>query len=99
MLQVIPGARHLWQLKTLIYPELIEKSVQINLPTGLIVKEQQRVQFSLSITGEQVLVLLDMTPYAWRASDKVKHLIRTQVFNNLEIDFILVLAQKSLIRS
>lgn len=99
MLQVIPGARHLWQLKTLIYPELIEKSVQINLPTGLIVKEQQRVQFSLSITGEQVLVLLDMTSYAWRASDKVKHLIRTQVFNNLEIDFILVLAQKSLIRS
>lgn len=94
MLQVIPGARHLWQIKALIYPELAEKSVQVNLPTGLTVKEQQRLQFSLSVTGEQALVLLDMTPYAWRASDKVKHLIRSQAFDKLEIDFTLVLAQK-----
>lgn len=95
MLQVIPGARHLWQLKTIIYPELVEKPVQINLPSGLIVKEQQCLQFSLSVTGEQALILLDMTPYAWRASDKVKHLIRTQAFDELEVEFILVLAQKS----
>jgi len=94
MLQVIPGARHLWQIKALIYPELAEKSVQVNLPSGLTVKEQQRLQFSLSVTGEQALVLLDMTPYAWRASDKVKHLIRSQAFDKLEIDFTLVLAQK-----
>jgi len=32
MLQVIPSARHLWQIKALIYPELAEKSVQVNLP-------------------------------------------------------------------
>ncbi|MEL4428208.1 putative RNA methyltransferase [Shewanella mangrovisoli] len=99
MLQVIPGARHLWQIRECIYPELTEKTPQINLPSGLIVKEQQQLQFSLSVTGEQALVLLDMTPYAWRASEQVKHLIRTKAFDVLEIDFVLVLAQKSLIES
>ncbi len=95
MLQVLPGARHLWQIKEYLYPELAEKTVQINLPAELSLIETQRLQFTLSVTGELALTLLDMAPYAWRASDKAKHLIRAHNFESLEVDFILVLAQKA----
>lgn len=95
MLLVLPGPRHLWQLKEYIYPDLMEKSVQINLPSGLLLKETQSLSFNLSVTGEQALTLLDMSPYAWRATDKMKHHIQANHFESLEIDFVLVLAQKS----
>ncbi|MCL1090558.1 SAM-dependent methyltransferase [Shewanella profunda] len=96
MLLVLPGARHLWQLKQYIYSDLAEKTVQINLPSELLIKETQTLRFTLSVTGEQALTLLDMTPFAWRATDKMKHNIQASYFDSLEIDFILVLAQKCL---
>ncbi|AVV83319.1 MULTISPECIES: putative RNA methyltransferase [Shewanella] len=96
MLLVLPGARHLWQLKEYIYPDLAEKTVQINLPSGLLIIETQTLHFTLSVTGEQALTLLDMTPYAWRATDRMKHNIQSNYFESLEIDFILVLARKCL---
>lgn len=96
MLLVLPGARHLWQLKEYIYSDLAEKTVQINLPSGLSIIETQTLHFTLSVTGEQALTLLDMTPYAWRATDRMKHNIQSNYFESLEIDFILVLARKCL---
>lgn len=94
MLLVLPGPRHLWQLKEYIYPDLMEKSVQINLPLGLSIKATQTLSFNLSVSGVQALTLLDMTPYAWRATDKMKHDIHAKYFESLEVDFVLVLAQK-----
>lgn len=94
MLLVLPGPRHLWQLKEYIYPDLTEKSVQINLPSGLSIKETQTLSFNLTVSGEQALTLLNMTPYAWRATDKMKHDIQAKHFESLEVDFVLVLAQK-----
>ncbi|MCH1928656.1 SAM-dependent methyltransferase [Shewanella sp. A25] len=94
MLQVLPGARHLWQLKEMIYADLEEKTPKINLPSELTPIEQQSSQFRLSVTGEQALILLEMAPFAWRVSDRVKQSIRSQHFDELEIDFLLILAQK-----
>lgn len=95
ILLVVPGPRHLWQLKEYIYPDLTEKSLQINLPSELSIQETQTLSFNLTVSGEQALTLLDMTPYAWRATDKMKHDIQAKHFELLEIDFVLVLAQKS----
>ncbi|QYJ78024.1 putative RNA methyltransferase [Shewanella acanthi] len=94
MLLVMPGARHLWQLKEMIYTELEEKEPNINLPSELTLIEQQSSKFRLSVTGEQALILLEMAPFAWRVSDKTKQSIRSQQFDDLEIDFLLILAQK-----
>ena len=35
-----------------------------------------------------------MAPYAWRATDKMKHDIQANHFESLEIDYVLVLAHK-----
>lgn len=94
MLLVLPGPRHLWQLKQCVYPDLVEKAFQLNLPSELSVKDTQTVSFNLQLTGEQALTLLDATPYAWRATDKMKHDIQCRQFESLEVDFVLVLVQK-----
>ena len=58
MLLVMPGPRHLWQLREYIYSDLVEKPFKVNLPSALSVKDTQALSFTLSVTGEQALTLL-----------------------------------------
>ncbi|MPY23379.1 SAM-dependent methyltransferase [Shewanella psychropiezotolerans] len=94
LLQVSPAPRHLWQLKGYIYPDMKEKAVQSGQVSGLELLETQRVTFKLDADGEQALTLLEMTPYAWRANDKVRKKIALGNFEGLEIDFIVSLSKK-----
>ncbi len=94
LLQVSPAPRHLWQLKEYIYPDMKEKAPQSNLISGFEEIQSQRVSFELSVEGEQALTLLEMTPYAWRANDKVKKRISQAQFESLEIDFVITLSKK-----
>ena len=94
LLQVSPAPRHLWQLKGYIYPDMKEKELQSSQVSGLELLETQRVTFKLDADGEQALTLLEMTPYAWRANDKVRKKIASGNFEGLEIDFIVTLWKK-----
>ncbi|QFU21646.1 SAM-dependent methyltransferase [Shewanella eurypsychrophilus] len=94
LLQVSPAPRHLWQLKGYIYPDMKEKAVQSSQVSGLELLETQRVTFKLNVDGEQALTFLEMTPYAWRANDKVRKQISKAHFDELEIDFIVTLSKK-----
>lgn len=93
--QLSPAPRHLWQIKEFLYNELTEKAVDLTLPKQLELVTQQRVSFTLDVTAEDAITLLEMTPYAWRAGDKVKRQMLTGDFSQLEIDFYLTLSTKS----
>ncbi|MCL1036977.1 SAM-dependent methyltransferase [Shewanella submarina] len=92
---VIPASRHLWQLRTQVFADLAEKEVSINLPKELELVVSTRIQWNADVDGEQALTLLDMTPYAWRANDKLKSKIARESINGLEMDYLVVLARKS----
>ncbi|BAJ00858.1 putative RNA methyltransferase [Shewanella violacea] len=94
LLQVSPAPRHLWQLKGYIYPDMKEKELQSSEVNGLELLDTQRVTFKLDADGEQALTLLEMTPYAWRANDKIRKKIASGNFEGLEIDFIVTLSKK-----
>lgn len=94
LLQVSPAPRHLWQLKGYIYPDMKEKAIQSGQVSGLELLASQRVTFKLNADGEQALILLEMTPYAWRANDKIRKKIASANFEGLEIDFIVTLSKK-----
>ncbi|WP_076407605.1 putative RNA methyltransferase [Shewanella sp. UCD-KL12] len=94
LLQVSPAPRHLWQLKEYLYPDMKEKELQSSLIAGFEELQSKRVSFNLSIEGEQALTLLEMTPYAWRANDKVRKQIAQASFAGLEIDFVITLSKK-----
>ncbi|MCL1123152.1 putative RNA methyltransferase [Shewanella surugensis] len=95
LLQVIPAPRHLWQIKSHIYTDLTEKALDLSVPSGFELLKSQRVAFTLPCTGEQALTLLDMTPYAWRVSEKVRKKIGLAYFDTVEIDFVVNLMVKT----
>lgn len=95
--QVSPGPRHLWQIKQYLYKDLTEKPADLTLAKGLELIHQQRVSFTLNVTPDEAVTLLEMTPYAWRAADKVKRQMLTGDFSLLEVDFYLTLSRKQVI--
>ena len=89
-----PGPRHLWQIREFIYPNLTEKGGEPQQPKGVSLVASERISYSLALSGEQALTLLEMTPFAWRANDKIKRQIAQQNFESLQIDLYLTLATK-----
>lgn len=94
LLTVSPGPRHLWQLKQHIYPDLTEKPFSLNLPKTVSLVANKEVRYTVDVSGENALTLLDTTPYAWRANDKARHEIGSHAINQLEFDFVVTLAVK-----
>ena len=89
-----PAPRHLWQIKEYIYPNMQEKEHNIPQFSELEVLKTERISFTLPIDGSQALALLEMTPYAWRANDKVRKQIADNTFEALEFDFDITLSKK-----
>ncbi|MGK0411784.1 MAG: 23S rRNA (guanine745-N1)-methyltransferase [Shewanella psychromarinicola] len=91
-----PGIRHLWQIKQHVYPDLVEKTLQLNLPNDVEIDAQQQVTFTQSVTGEQAITLLDMSVFGWRANDQLKHQIKSTAISNLEFDWQIITLKKRL---
>lgn len=68
-IQVLAAKDHLLGLKSIIYPTLTdkEKDSTPDLPGFALVKSE-KIRFTFTVTGEQVLDLLSMTPHIYRIS-------------------------------
>ncbi|MEH6464486.1 MAG: SAM-dependent methyltransferase [Shewanella psychromarinicola] len=91
-----PGIRHLWQIKQQVYPDLVEKTLQLNLPNDVEIDAQQQVTFTQSVTGDQAITLLDMSVFGWRANDQLKHQIKSTAISDLEFDWQIITLKKRL---
>lgn len=94
LIQVSPAPRHLWQIKSEVYPEFTEKELSLPHSSELELLQTERVCFTLVAEGSQALALLEMTPYAWRANDKVRKKLAANSYEALEIDFIISVSRK-----
>ncbi len=92
LLIVTPGPRHLWQLKEFIYKEAKQHEVEVPLPPGFSQIENQRISYTIQPGQEQRMALLQMTPFAWRASGEIANNIQRSNELEIETDFILTLA-------
>ncbi|WP_237386899.1 23S rRNA (guanine(745)-N(1))-methyltransferase [Xenorhabdus sp. Sc-CR9] len=89
VLTVTPGSRHLYQLKELIYQEVHLHPDNCEQWDGFELISTETLAYEMSLNGEQAHDLLQMTPFAWRASEEVKtHLMLKKQFN-CEADFTL----------
>jgi len=89
-----PGPRHLWQLKEFIYQDVNEHSLTAELPEQFEILHSERVHYRITPSSEQRMALLQMTPFAWRASPEVQLNIAQLSELEIEADFILTLARK-----
>ena len=93
LLLLVPGPRHLWQLKQQVYDNLVEKPLLLNLPKQIEVVNSEAITFTGDITGEQAMTLLEMNNLAWRVNDQLKHDIKSHSVSGLEFDYLLVTAK------
>jgi 23S rRNA (guanine745-N1)-methyltransferase len=94
LVMVTPGPRHLLQLKNLIYAEAKEHPEEVELPNGFENLTSQRISRWITPDRNERMALLQMTPFAWRASPDNQQAIAEPETLPIETDFILTLASK-----
>jgi len=95
LLTVTPGPRHLWQLKEFIYAEIIEHALESKTPVGFERIDTQRISYKITPNPQQRIALLQMTPFAWQANERVQQAIKDAAELEIETDFILTLMVKT----
>lgn len=66
-----PGPRHLMELKGLIYDEVRLHAPHSEQLPGFRLAGEDALAYPMTLTGPQAVALLQMTPFAWRASQDV----------------------------
>lgn len=95
LLTVTPAENHLFELKSLIYTKANKHDVSKEVIENLNLVEEQRLNYTMNFTNsDDVLNLLAMTPFAFKASSEVIDLLKQQTSFTCQADFILRLYQK-----
>lgn len=86
----VPGARHLWGMKAILYEKPYENEVRQTEYPGFRFVERVPVRGSLNLTGQAVQDLFAMTPYCWKTPrDGVERLQQTETLTTeIEFDFL-----------
>jgi 23S rRNA (guanine745-N1)-methyltransferase len=95
LLTVTPGPRHLWQLKEFIYAGVKEHASECPMPQDFERLNAQRISYKITPNPQQRMALLQMTPFAWRASASIQQFLNNVSELEIETDFILTLAIKT----
>lgn len=70
---VTPGERHLYQLREMIYREVLSHSEESGIVPDFILKDKIKLKYTLKIKDtETIQNLLYMTPFRWKISDADK---------------------------
>ncbi len=95
VITVDPGAKHLFELKEMVYenPQLHQES-NASL-SGFEISEQHEVSFSVELTSPEVrMALLQMTPFYWKTNDQQRALIQRDL-SRVSANFLITVWQLS----
>lgn len=95
LLTVAPAENHLFELKSLIYRQANKHDVSKQVIEKLTLVEEQRLNYPMNFANsEDVLNLLAMTPFAFKASEELIAQLKSQAQFSCQADFILRLYKK-----
>lgn len=95
LVTVTPGKRHLFELKEIIYHSAKEHDDQKEVIESLtLINEQQLTYPMILSTADDLLNLLSMTPFAFKASPQALEILSKQTNFSCQADFIIRLYQK-----
>ncbi len=92
VITVSPAADHLYQLKGLIYKKVQQHKPEKSL-TGFKILDKIYVSYPMTLTGDHAIALLQMTPFAWRASEYVWQQLKNMEQMVCQADFCLTIYQ------
>ncbi|CNL37521.1 rRNA (Guanine-N1-)-methyltransferase [Yersinia aldovae ATCC 35236] len=91
---VAPGPRHLYQLKDLIYSEVQLHADNDESLKGFERVSSERLAYEMKLPGKQGFNLLQMTPFAWRASIECGQALAARQSFVCETDFVIALHRR-----
>lgn len=95
LLTVTPAEQHLFELKELIYQQANKHDISKTVITDLTLVEEQKLTYTMNFEhSDDVLNLLAMTPFAFKASKALIEKIKTMNTFSCQADFILRLYKK-----
>ncbi len=89
VITVTPAARHLYQFKQGIYDQVRLHEEQPETLSGFELVEECKLHYPMALNGSEAADLLQMTPFAWRASEDFKHRVSQSDTFECEADFML----------
>lgn len=84
MLMVIPGKRHLWQLKCSVYENPYENILKGFEIEGFKLEERSHISRKIFVDGSDIMNLFSMTPYYYKTSEKDRK--KLEALENLETE-------------
>ena len=95
LLTVTPAEKHLFELKELIYQQANEHDISKTPINNLTLVEEQQLTYTMNFEhSDDVLNLLAMTPFAFKASKELIEKIKAMSTFTCQADFILRLYKK-----
>ena len=94
IITVAPAPRHLYQLKELIYPQVHLHPLKEEQFIGFDKVAEHQVSYTMELSGKQAFNLLQMTPFAWRASEETKQSLIARELFECETDFLICIYQR-----
>jgi 23S rRNA (guanine745-N1)-methyltransferase len=91
---VSPGPRHLYQLKEQVYQQVQLHAESDEQLTGFDCERLEALAYPMTLPGEQAANLLQMTPFAWRASSEVQQRLSASEAFACETDFVIGLYRR-----
>lgn len=92
----VPSARHLWEMKQVLYPRPYENPVKREEYSGFIWRSVKEIRYTVDLkTGGDIMALFSMTPYAWKTPKEGVARLKGLDRLNCEIGFDLHFYQRT----
>ncbi|MBQ3381354.1 MAG: hypothetical protein IJG58_06300, partial [Oscillospiraceae bacterium] len=94
-LYVVPGARHLWEMKEILYDKPYENEVREEAYEGFRLLETVNLDFGFRLEkAEEIMALFRMTPYTWKTPKEGVERLAEQKELGLRAEFRILLYER-----
>ena len=94
-LYVVPGARHLWEMKEVLYEQPYENEVREEAYEGFRLQETVPLSFGIHLEKtEEIMALFRMTPYTWKTPKEGVERLAEQKELELHAEFRILLYER-----
>ncbi len=94
VITVTPAGRHLYQLRERIYQDVRLHDEEPEAIEGFQLAHQQQLNYVMELKNGDAFDLLQMTPFAWKATDELRDELKSATLFRCEADFMLRVYRK-----
>jgi len=95
VITVTPAGRHLYQLRDEIYPDVRLHDEEPEQLDGFQLEHQEKLSYVMKLSDGDAFDLLQMTPFAWKASPELREKLNSATLYECEADFMIRIYRKA----